>query len=249
MVKIIRVLFVVSKMSSAAGKRRGANATKKTSPKKIKTETEINDSETPVIEDTSPYFEKPEKNAKTPVKKSKKINTNDIEDIAIKLETWQPENWEATLNHIREMRKNSDAPVDSMGCDKCMDDSAPPEVLRFQSLVSLMLSSQTKDQVTFAAMEQLRKNEKGLSIDSVLEMSEEELGKLIYPVGFWRTKAKHIKATSKILKEQFNGDVPNTVELLCSLPGVGPKMAHLCMKTAWGIISGIGKCYILIMKT
>lgn len=56
--------------------------------------------------------------------------------------------------------------------------------MRYQSLIALMLSSQTKDQVTFAAMERLR--EKGLTIDNVLNMSEEELGKLIYPVGFWK---------------------------------------------------------------
>lgn len=226
-------------MSSAAGKRRVANAAKKISPKKLKTEPEKNDSESPVIEDTSPYFQKPKNKSKKLVKEEN--GTNDIEDIAKNVETWKPLDWEATLDHIREMRKNSDAPVDSMGCDKCMDDSAPPEVLRFQSLVSLMLSSQTKDQVTFAAMERLRKYEKGLTIDSVLEMPDEKLGELIYPVGFWRTKVKHIKATCQILKEKYNGDIPNTVELLCSLPGVGPKMAHLCMKTAWGIITGIGK--------
>ncbi len=57
----------------------------------------------------------------------------------------------------------------------------------------------------------------------------------------FQTKVKHIKETSKILKEQYNGDIPNTVELLCKLPGVGPKMAHLCMQVAWGITSGIGK--------
>lgn len=47
-----------------------------------------------------------------------------------------------------------------------------------------MLSSQTKDQVTFAAMERLK--EKGLTVDNVLAMSDEELGRLIYPVGFWK---------------------------------------------------------------
>lgn len=39
-----------------------------------------------------------------------------------------PENWEMVLANLREMRKNSDAPVDSMGCDKCMDDDAPAVV-------------------------------------------------------------------------------------------------------------------------
>lgn len=49
-----------------------------------------------------------------------------------------------------------------------------------------MLSSQTKDQVTFAAMERLRA--RGLTVDNVLQMSDDELGKLIYPVGFWKVR-------------------------------------------------------------
>ena len=43
-----------------------------------------------------------------------------------------------------------------------------------------------------------------------------------------------------MLKEKFGGDIPNSVEDLCTLSGVGPKMAHLCMKSAWGEITGIG---------
>lgn len=53
-----------------------------------------------------------------------------------------------------------------------------------------MLSSQTKDQVTFAAMERLRA--RGLNVDNVLAMSDDELGKLIYPVGFWKVIFIHI---------------------------------------------------------
>lgn len=61
-----------------------------------------------------------------------------------------------------------------------------------------------------------------------------------------QTKVKHIKETAKILKEQFNGDIPNTVEALRKLPGVGPKMAHVCMQVAWGITSGIGIKFCVI---
>lgn len=55
---------------------------------------------------------------------------------------------------------------------------------RFHILVSLMLSSQTKDEVTHAAMNRLLDH--GLNVDDVLKISDEQLGKLIYPVGFWR---------------------------------------------------------------
>jgi endonuclease-3 len=49
-----------------------------------------------------------------------------------------------------------------------------------------------------------------------------------------------MKKTSKIILEKYNGDIPTNVQELCNLPGVGPKMAHICMQAAWNIISGIG---------
>ncbi|KAJ2939734.1 hypothetical protein O0L34_g17926 [Tuta absoluta] len=151
---------------------------------------------------------------------------------------WEPPHWRDFLLNLRNMRANNDAPVDSMGCHKAMDADAAPEVMRYQSLIALMLSSQTKDQVTFAAMERLR--EKGLTVDNILKISDEELGKLIYPVGFWKTKVKYIKKTTQTLKEQYNGDIPDSVDKLCKLTGVGPKMAHICMKVAWNKVTGIG---------
>ncbi|XP_047995184.1 uncharacterized protein LOC125233277 [Leguminivora glycinivorella] len=151
---------------------------------------------------------------------------------------WEPPHWQDFLLNLRNMRANKDAPVDTMGCHMSSDPKAPPEVIRYQHLISLMLSSQTKDQVTFAAMERLR--ERGLTIDNVLSMSDDELGKLIYPVGFWKTKVKYIKKTTQTLKEQYNGDIPDSVEKLCKLTGVGPKMAHICMSVAWNKVTGIG---------
>ncbi|XP_063534216.1 uncharacterized protein LOC134744367 [Cydia strobilella] len=151
---------------------------------------------------------------------------------------WEPPHWQDFLLNLRNMRANKDAPVDTMGCHMSSDPKAPPEVIRYQHLISLMLSSQTKDQVTFEAMERLR--EKGLTIDNVLSMSDDELGKLIYPVGFWKTKVKYIKKTTQTLKEQYNGDIPDSVEKLCKLTGVGPKMAHICMSVAWNKVTGIG---------
>lgn len=149
-----------------------------------------------------------------------------------------PTTWEEAVNNLREMRKKHDAPVDSMGCDECADKAAEPKVQRFQSLVSLMMSSQTKDQVNHAAM--LRLREHGCTIENIINTSEQKVGELIYPVGFWKTKAKNIKRVAEILKSEHAGDIPKTVEDLMKLPGVGPKMAHLCMKTAWGVVTGIG---------
>ena len=154
----------------------------------------------------------------------------------IKIEA--PENWQVLYNNILEMRKDKTAPVDSMGCEKVQQLSREPHVQRFHCLVSLMLSSQTKDEVNFAAMQRLRSH--GLTVDSVLEMTDKTLGDLIYPVGFWRRKVTYLKKSAQILKDQYNCDIPETVEDLCKLPGVGPKMAHLCMNIAWKKQSGIG---------
>ncbi|XP_056643129.1 endonuclease III-like protein 1 [Diorhabda sublineata] len=149
-----------------------------------------------------------------------------------------PANWEQVLSNLRDMRKESDAPVDSMGCDKCHDENAPLQVQRYQQLLALMLSSQTKDQITFAAMKKLINH--GCTIENVLKTEDTKLGELIYPVSFWKNKVKYIKKTSEMLLKEYNSDIPDSVEKLCKLPGVGPKMAHICMETAWGQITGIG---------
>nr|XP_061791367.1 endonuclease III-like protein 1 [Nerophis lumbriciformis] len=154
------------------------------------------------------------------------------------MEQWEPLDWKKQLRHIREMRSSRDAPVDNMGAEKCYDTKAPPNVRRFQILVSLMLSSQTKDQVTAAAMQKLRAH--GCTAEKLLSTDDETLGKLIYPVGFWRNKVKFLKKTAAMLVNDYGGDIPDSVEGLVRLPGVGPKMAHLAMDIAWDQVSGIG---------
>ncbi|VVC40096.1 DNA glycosylase,Endonuclease III-like protein 1,Helix-hairpin-helix motif,Endonuclease III-like [Cinara cedri] len=151
---------------------------------------------------------------------------------------WNPPNWKQTIENIRKMRKDVVAPVDEMGCDQVADLSKSPEVIRYQILISLMLSSQTKDEINYAAMHRLK--EHGLTVNNILETTDEQLGKLIYPVGFWKKKVGYIKQTTRILKDTYNGDIPNTIKNLCQLPGVGPKMAHLCMSCAWNEVTGIG---------
>lgn len=54
------------------------------------------------------------------------------------------------------------------------------------------------------------------------------------------TKTRYIKQTATILRDKFNSDIPDTIEGLTSLPGVGPKMAYLCLSAAWDRTEGIG---------
>lgn len=154
----------------------------------------------------------------------------------LKVPAWEPQGWQQQLANIRTMRSKKDAPVDQLGAEHCCDPSTPPKVQRYQVLLSLMLSSQTNDQVTAGAMQRLRAWD--LRVDSILQTGDNTLGELIYSVGFWRSKVKFIKQTSAILQQHYDGDIPASVAELVALPGVGPKMAHLAMAVAWGTTSG-----------
>lgn len=74
----------------------------------------------------------------------------------------------------------------------------------------------------------------------MVNIDTDELEKLLCPVSFYKTKAKHIQKASQILIDQYDSDIPPNVAEMVKLPGVGPKMAHICMKTAWNVVSGIG---------
>ena len=101
-----------------------------------------------------------------------------------------------------------------------------------------MLSSQTRDEVTSAAMTRLKQH--GLTPTSLVNMPDHQLGELIKPVGFWRKKIVYLKKATTLVIEKYGGDIPETVEELCKLPGVGPKMAYLTVQCAWGVNVGIG---------
>jgi endonuclease III len=103
----------------------------------------------------------------------------------------------------------------------------------FCVLVGTILSSRTKDACTRGAVERLfgaakhKTGDKVFTPDDLERLSVEEIEKLIYPVGFFREKAKHLKKLPIVLKAKFNGVLPSTVEELCELPGVGRKTANL----------------------
>ena len=152
-----------------------------------------------------------------------------------------PTNWETVYNITADMRKKVLAPVDTMGCESLAETTRPPRDQRLQTLVSLMLSSQTKDTVTAAAIKNLQENlPGGLTLEGLLSVEPEVLNDLIGKVGFHNNKTKFLKSVAVILRDTFSGDIPDTIEGLVSLPGVGPKMAYLCMSAAWGRDEGIG---------
>ncbi|KAJ5800807.1 uncharacterized protein N7518_002875 [Penicillium psychrosexuale] len=200
----------------------------------------------------------------TPAPKQRRLparKTRD-EDGSVKVEP--PSNWETMYNIVKEMRANNPtAPVDTMGCSELYWRASSPKDRRFQTLIALMLSSQTKDTVTAVAMQRLhtelgdggspaldikvkqededsKPTDSTLNLTNILAVDPTRLNELIRTVGFHNNKTKYIKATALILRDQYGGDIPSTPEGLMALPGVGPKMAYLCLSAAWGKHLGIG---------
>ena len=97
----------------------------------------------------------------------------------------------------------------------------------FQILISTIISARTKDEVTKQASERLFKLAK--TPEDILKLSEEEIEKAIYPAGFYRNKAKVIKEVAKDIIEKFNGKVPDNLDDLLKLKGVGRKTANLVL--------------------
>lgn len=185
------------------------------------------------------------------------------------VEMQPPSNWDTIYETVKKMRaENPTAPVDTMGCAELHWRASSPKDQRFQTLVALMLSSQTKDTVTAVAMQRLhtelgegesisapkikkeededgvyledKKKDSTLNLVNILAVSPERLNELIRTVGFHNNKTKYIKQTAILLRDNYDSDIPSTADELMKLPGVGPKMAYLCMSAAWGKHEGIG---------
>ena len=97
----------------------------------------------------------------------------------------------------------------------------------FHVLIATMLSAQTKDAVTAAASERLFTVASTPKAMAALPVSR--IQKLIYPVSFYRNKARHVKQACRQLLENFGGEVPDTMEELLTLQGVGRKTANLVL--------------------
>jgi endonuclease III len=95
----------------------------------------------------------------------------------------------------------------------------------FLVLVGTILSARTKDETTAAACTRLFR--KVRTPEELRRLPLAELQRLIYPVGFYATKARHLNQLPGVLQERFGGAIPRSVEELCELPGVGRKTANL----------------------
>lgn len=112
----------------------------------------------------------------------------------------------------------------------------------FQVLIATIISLRTKDAVTLSSSESLFARAK--TPYNMLELSEEEIQELIYPAGFYKTKAKTIRSISQQLIDEYGGVVPNNQEELMKLPGVGIKTANLTLNLGFGIEAICVDCHV-----
>ena len=107
----------------------------------------------------------------------------------------------------------------------------------FELLVSTILSAQTTDVHVNKVTENLFRKYK--SVKDYANVNLETLQKDVSSINFYRTKAKNIHESAKIIVEQFNSKVPQTMEELITLPGVARKTANIILSSAYGINEGI----------
>ena len=107
----------------------------------------------------------------------------------------------------------------------------------FQMVVAVMLSAQCTDErvnkTTPALFERCK------TIQDFADIDLKELEQIVHPCGFYKNKAKNIKLCAKQVLKNFNGEVPQTMEELLTLAGVGRKSANVILLEAFGIANGI----------
>lgn len=108
---------------------------------------------------------------------------------------------------------------------KLMDTFHEKQYGAYLVLISCILSLRTNDKTTYPAT--LRMLELGKTPEEISKADVKELEKAIFPVGFYKNKAEQIIELSKILVEQYNSQVPNSIEELVKFKGVGRKTANL----------------------
>lgn len=97
----------------------------------------------------------------------------------------------------------------------------------FVTLISCLLSLRTKDEVTAQASRKLLTTYN--TPEKIMRVTQKQIETLIYPVGFYKTKAKRIREISQVLLEKYHGKVPDEFEELLTLKGVGRKTANIVM--------------------
>ena len=101
----------------------------------------------------------------------------------------------------------------------------------FKTLIITILSSRTKDKTLLKIHDKLFN--KISSLNDLRKLSTKKIEDLIYPVSFYKNKAKFLKELPKVIDKEFNGEIPNNIDGLMKLPGVGRKVANVVSVVAF----------------
>ncbi|GHV58152.1 endonuclease III [Spirochaetia bacterium] len=134
--------------------------------------------------------------------------------------------WDKILPALESWRINLEDPSVTTVAEKYHRDA-------WAVLVSTVLSLRTKDEVTRVTSRRLLEKAPGPA--ELLRIAEEDIARLVYPAGFYRTKAASLKKIAAILLEEYGGKVPADMEALLALPGVGRKTANLVLIEAFDL--------------
>jgi endonuclease-3 len=143
--------------------------------------------------------------------------------------------WRQIYTALESWRTNLDDPSVTTVAEKYRQATEPAgnAQLAWAVLVSTILSLRTKDEVTLVTSKRLLEKAKGPA--ELNRLAEEEVARLAYPAGFYRTKAASLKKIAAILLDKYGGNVPADMDSLLALPGVGRKTANLVLIEAFDL--------------
>lgn len=136
-----------------------------------------------------------------------------------------------TPRHVDRIMRTLGRAIDGLALPAVEKISAEQAEEPFQILIATLLSARTQDATTHAASTRLFRRAR--TPRAMVALTVGEIERLIYPVGFYRNKARHVKACCEMLVSRFGGRVPQTMDELVTLPGVGRKTANLVMILAF----------------
>ena len=132
-----------------------------------------------------------------------------------------------TRRHVAQVMRRMSAALRPMAEPAVEKIAEAEQADPFKVLVATMLSAQTRDPVTLEASNRLFA--RASTPDEMVRLRVRTTEQLIYPVSFYRHKARHLKATCRRLLDRYGGRVPTTMAELLTLPGVGRKTANLVL--------------------
>lgn len=182
---------------------------------------------------------------KNRTKKSKKYTSKELsknqqnEKTLKKIDVLPKEKIHEIFNKIKIWREKNEkkAPVDLMGAHHHSDKSSSKNEQAFQFLVGVLLSVQTRDELTDKVMKSLLAD--GITIEKYYKLTQSEIKKKIKSINFNEKKSKYIKLAVKKIVDEFDGKVPDTLKDLTTFTGIGNKVANIILQEAFGKEIGI----------